>query len=392
MKKKIVLAVLAASMAGSMLAGCGNSKDAAVAASTETVETADTESTEEISEEEYEEEFIPADFVQEQAGVDSFDSYDDVLSYLDGENDGFAYISLDGSTEYVLAVTNTRYSEGDEDGLGKDVSLYAYNESGKLVNVGNAFSDGGEDDPIRCEDGVLYVGGADEYGEMKISTDTNGLFYTKNITRYSAEDGTNTFAGFVRENDDINTSSEDIGISTDEEFDALLASRREKTPIKFWGVEYTSYGNLIAQLPAGYGHTYLTIDGYDGDVLAVTDYTYQWDNGENASLTAYLYVQNGDTVQYLGSVMTGGTGYPIRCENGILYNCNMVQYGEMKVVQNEDGKYALAYTSRGTIKNNANGVSEVETEGDMLGAQEAEIREKIAGMEDVAVVDFDVVS
>ena len=151
------------------------------------------------------------------------------------------------------------------------------------------------------------------------------------------------------------------------------------------------HDDAIAQLPAGYGYTYLTIDGYDGDILAVTDSTYQWDNGENASLTAYLYVQNGDTVQYLGNVMTGGTGYPIRCVNGILYNCNMVQYGEMKVEQKPDGKYELVYTNRGTITNNADGTVEVETEGNLAGAEEDEIRDKIVAMDDVVVVDFTVV-
>ncbi len=405
MKKQMVM-VLTAAMMGTLLAGCGSAESTAPAASAstedtaESAETADTEAAEETSEaaetepaeaEEYEEGFIPSDFIQEQAGIDKFDSYAEILSYLSGDNEGFAYISLDGSTAYVLAVTDTLYSLDDTTAAASSVSLYAYDSDGKLTNVGNAFSAGGKDDPIRCEDGVLYVCSADEYGEMKISKDTNGLFYTKDVSRYSESDGTVSFGGFVRENDDINTSSEDTGISTDEEFEALLASGREKTPVRFWGAEYASYDDVIAQLPAGYGYAKLTIDGYDGDVLAVTDFTYQWDNGENVSLTAYLYVQNGDKVQYLGNVMTGGTGYPIRCENGILYNCNMVQYGEMKVEQNSDGKYALAFTNRGTITNKADGTVEIETEGKLAGAEEDEIRDKIADMDGVAVVDFTVV-
>lgn len=405
MKKQVVLVLLTAMMA-TMLAGCGSSESAAPAAgteeTTEQAEAADTDAAEEAQDTEeaatepseageFDEGFMPSDFIQEQAGVDTFDSYEDVLGYLSGENQGFAYISLDGSTPYVLAVTDTLYALDDTTMAASSVSLYAYNADGKLVNVGNAYSAGGEEDPLRCEDGVLYVCSADEYGEMKISQDTNGLFYTREISRYSETDGTVSFSGFVREDDDINSSSEDIGISTDEEFEALLTSGREKAPIRFWGAEYASYDDVIAQLPAAYGYAYLTIDGYDGDVLAVTDFTYQWDNGENASLTAYLYVQNGDTVQYLGNVMTGGTGYPIRCANGILYNCNMVQYGEMKVEQKSDGKYGLTYTNRGTITNNADGTVEIETEGKLAGAEEDEIRDKIAAMDGVAVVDFTVV-
>lgn len=405
MKKQVVIVLLTAMMA-TMLAGCGSSESAAPAAgteeTTEQAEAADTDAAEEAQDtqeaatepseaEEFDEGFMPSDFIQEQAGVDTFDSYEDVLGYLNGENQGFAYISLDGSTPYVLAVTDTLYALDDTTMAASSVSLYAYNADGKLVNVGNAYSAGGEEDPIRCEDGALYVCSADEYGEMKISQDTNGLFYTREISRYSETDGTVSFSGFVREDDDINSSSEDIGISTDEEFEALLTSGREKAPIRFRGAEYASYDDVIAQLPAGYGYAYLTIDGYDGDVLAVTDFTYQWDNGENASLTAYLYVQNGDTVQYLGNVMTGGTGYPVRCANGILYNCNMVQYGEMKVEQKSDGKYGLTYTNRGTITNNADGTVEIETEGKLAGAEEDEIRDKIAAMDGVAVVDFTVV-
>ncbi len=406
MKKQLVM-VLMAGVMGTLLVGCGSSESTAPAATTEeaadqadtaateTTEAASEETTEEVAAqigetEEFDEDFMPADFVQERAGVDTFDSYDDVLGYLNGENEGFAYISVDGSTPYVLAITDSLYALDDTTSAASIVNLYAYNSDGQLINVGNAFSGGGEDDPIRCEDGVIYACGSDEYGEMKISKDTNGLFYTKAVNRYE-EDGTVTFSGFVRENDDINSSSEDIGISTNEEFEELLASARAKTPVRFWGAEYASYDDVIAQLPADYGYAYLTIDGYDSDVLAVTDFTYQWDNGENVSLTAYLYVQNGDTVQYLGNVMTGGTGYPIRCANGILYNCNMVQYGEMKVEQKADGKYGLAFTNRGTITNNADGTTEIETEGKLAGAEEDEIRDKIAAVDGVKVVDFTVV-
>ena len=406
MEKQIVTVLLAAMTAAS-LAGCGSTESASPAASTEetteqsesTVSDASTEDSQNATDdaaaqttedEEYEEGFIPADFIQEQAGTDMFDSYDDVLGYLNGENEGFAYISLDGSTPYVLAVTDTLYALDDTTMAASGVSLYAYNDDGKLVNVGNAYSNGGEEDPIRCEDGILYASGPNEYGEMKISKDTIGLFYKKDISRYTDSDGTTSISGFIRENDDINSTPTDIEISTDEEFEEMLASGREKTPIRFWGAEYASYDDVIAQLPADYGYAYVTIDGYDGDVLAVTDFTYQWDNDENASLTAYLYVQNGDTVQYLGNVMTGGTGYPVRCANGILYNCNMVQYGEMKVEQNSDGKYGLTYTNRGTITNNADGTVEIETEGKLAGAEEDEIRDKIAAMDGVAVVDFTV--
>ncbi len=407
MKKQIV-AVLLAAMTAASLAGCGGTESASPAASTEetteqtesTVTDASTEDSQNATEdvaaqttedEEYDEGFIPADFIQEQAGTDTFDSYDDVLGYLNGENEGFAYISLDGSTPYVLAVTDTLYALDDTTMVASGVSLYAYNDDGKLVNVGNAYSNGGEEDPIRCEDGILYVCGPNEYGEMKISEDTIGLFYKKDVSRYTESDGTTSISGFIRENDDINSTPTDIEISTDEEFEEMLASGREKTPIRFWGAEYASYDDVIAQLPADYGYAYVTIDGYDGDVLAVTDFTYQWDNGENASLTAYLYVQNGDMVQYLGNVMTGGTGYPIRCTNGILYNCNMVQYGEMNVEQNSDGKYGLTYTNRGTITNHADGTAEIETEGNLAGADADEIRDKIAAMDGVAVVDFTVV-
>lgn len=406
MKKKVVM-ILMAVTAGALLAGCGDSVSTAPAVTTEeAVDKADTlaaaetevsseEATdvaEEIGEaEEFDEGFIPSDFVQERAGVDSFDSYADILSYLGGENEGFAFISVDGSADYVLAVTDTMYALDDTMGAASLASLYAYDNNGKLVNIGGAYSGGGEEDPIRCEDEILYVCSPDEYGAMKISADTNGLFYTKDISRYDDSDGAVAFSGFVREDDDINSFSEDIGISTNEEFEELLASGREKTPIRFWGAEYVSYDDVIAQLPAGYGHAMLTIDGYDGNILAVTDSTYQWDNGENVSLTAYLYVQNGDSVQYLGNVMTGGTGYPIRCENGILYNCNMVQYGEMKVEQKSDGKYGLVYTNRGTLTNKADGTIEIETEGKLVGADEDEIRDKIASVESVGVVDFTVV-
>lgn len=398
--RRITAVMLTMVLAGGALAGCGSAASTDSAA--ETTETADgaveetagdtaetTEAAEDAGTEEEDEMFMPSDFVQERAGTDEFDSYDEIIGYLEGE-EGYAYVSVDGSAAYVLAVSDSLYTM-DGANVSGAVSLYGYNGEGKLVNVGNAYS-GDEAYPIRDGDGTLYVCSETEYGEMKISADTNGLFYTKLIDAEYAEDGTASFSGFVRENDDINSSSEDIGITTEEEFKALFTAMEAAEPIHFWKAEYASYDEAIAGLQSGNGYAYLTIDGYDGEVLALTDFTYTWDNGENAAITAYLYVQNGEKAEFLATVLDGGTNYPIRVENGVLYATGHAEYGEMTITQDENGRNQLTYTKHAVLSYDTDQKATIEIEGDVSASTEDEFYALYDTVADMAPVDFQVVA
>ncbi len=396
--RRLTAVMLTMVLAGGALAGCGSAAaDSAAEETTGTTDAAAEETADDTAEsaeaaentetEAEDETFIPSDFVQERAGMDTFDSYDEIIDYLEGD-EGYAYLSLDGSAGYVLGISDSLYTmDGAE--VSGSISLYGYNSDGKLVNVGNAYASD-EAYPLRNGNGILYVCNDIEYGETKISADTNGLFYTKLIDAEYAEDGSVSLSGFVREDDDINNSSEDIGISTEEEFKALYTAMDEVEPIHFRKAEYASYDEAIASLQSGNGYAYLTIDGYDGDVLAITDFTYTWDNGENASITAYLYVQDGDKAEYLGTVMDGGTNYPIRVENGVLYATGHAEYGEMVITQDDAGRNQLTYTKHAVLTYDADQKATVETEGDVSAATEDEFYALFDTVADMAPVNFQV--
>lgn len=408
-KRQAAAALLTMAMIGTALAGCGSTDGASATESSEAAaeetaedigaeaeEAADAEDTaaeDAAGEEEAEadgEEFMPADFIQERAGTNEFDDYEDILRYLEGD-EGYAYISIDGSTAYVLAVSDELYAWDDNTNAAMGVSLYAYDADGKLTNAGTAYSNGTAY-PIRCNDGTLYVCGSHEYGEMKISEETGGLFYTKLIDVSYADDGTESFSGFVRENGDINEYSEDIGVTTWDEFQALFTAIDDVEPISFYKAEYDSYDAVIAGLKPGDAYAYLQIDGYDGDILAVTDYTYQWDNGENAAITAYLYEETEDgKAQLLASVLDGGTNYPIRCTDGVLYATGHAQYGEMTITKDDSGRDQLTYTRHAVISYDTDQKAAFETEGDVNVTTEDEFYALYDTVTDMAPVDFQIV-
>ena len=51
--------------------------------------------------------------------------------------------------------------------------------------------------------------------------------------------------------------------------------------------EFDSYDELISNMTAGQAYAYVTLTGYEGDVLLITDQTYD-DNGSTAAMMAYV--------------------------------------------------------------------------------------------------------
>ncbi len=403
MKKKTIALVLAMSMVGATLAGCGQS-ESSTAESTQEAAEETAEAAEETTEEAVEEtalegedaeipeeigDLIPADFLQERTGIDEYEDYNDIVSRLEGENEGFAYISIDGSVAYILAITNEMYTMEDGTNAATSVALYGYNEDGKLVNFGNAFTNSTEEKaPIRCDGTALYMVESTNYNVMKIREDNNLLY---NTTYIMVNTDGETLSGFVREDGEYDDSSEDIGISTVDEFNELVKEAEEIAPIHFEKAEYDSYEAIIEELPSEWGYAYINIDGYDGDILAVSNFTYKWDNDENVAITVYLYALNGDKATILGNVLTGGTGYPVRCQDGILYDCGMRQYGEMQVQQDEEGKYVLAHTKLAQLTYAADGTASVTTEGDITASTEDEFYDLLSGADELEVINFELV-
>ena len=363
MKRKYMTWMIAAAVAGNLLTGCGQAAEkkaeettAGSSAQETTQETTAQETAAKEAETEAAGDFIPADFIQEQTNADIFDSYNDIISCLSGENEGFAYIQLTGSTSYVLAVSDHVSAEY---GTATEASFYAYNKEDKLVNVGLAFGD--ENHPLRCDDSTLYACTDTEYGEMQINADSNGLTYTRCMDKNQSEDSKITYSGFVREAAE-GDSTEDHSIETEEQFTALFDKLSDVPAISFTRAAYASYDEIIAQLPVDAGYAYINLNGYEGDILATCTSTYE-DNGVHCGIDATLYVENNGKAELLASIQTGGTAYPVTVDGGILYYNTPRQYAEEDVTTNAEGRYQLNDVKYASVSYDDKGEASFETKG-----------------------------
>ncbi len=372
MKKTYVSLMLAAVVTGSLLTGCGSAstsettkpeEEAATESAGEAAQESGGEAAAETGEDQEPEDsdFIPADFIQERAGKDTFDSYDDVLSYLDGKNEGFAYLSLTGSTPYVLAVSD---KVSTEDSTAVEADFYAFNDDGKLVQVGMAYGD--ETHPLRSDDSTLYACTNTEYGEMQLNSDSHGLTYVKHVEKFQTGDGASSYSGFVREKAE-GDSVETHDVETDEQFAALFDAISDVPPIAFQRAAYSSYDEIISRLPSGAGYAYIRLNGYEGDVLAVSSSTYE-DNGIHCAIDAVLYAENNGRAELLASIQTGGTAYPVTVEDGILYYNRRDQFAQADVTKNADGKHQLHYIRFAAVSYSTDGKASFETKGDISAA------------------------
>ena len=172
---------------------------------------------------------IPGDFLQEQSGKTTFESYDDAIAQLT-TGQGYAYIKLVGSDEEVLAVTDTVF---EADNSAYEISVYAM-QDGEVKNVGNA-SGNGSSYPLRLEDGIIYGGDNHTY-ETYFLSEEYGSLMLKDYIDDGVNTGSNEISGFTREKNSFEDETPDY-TGTAEDFEKLLADREEKPIIEFTAVE-----------------------------------------------------------------------------------------------------------------------------------------------------------
>ncbi len=172
---------------------------------------------------------MPSDFVQEQSGKTSFDSYDDVIAALT-PGQGYAYIELKGSDEKLLAVTDLVF---EADHTAYEASIYGILD-GKVSQL-SVVTGAGSSYPLRVEDGILYSGSNHSYETYFISAEYGGLMMKDSISD-GVDTGTNEFSGFTREENTFDAPTTDY-TGSQEEFDKLLAERENKKAIEFTVVE-----------------------------------------------------------------------------------------------------------------------------------------------------------
>lgn len=171
---------------------------------------------------------IPDDFLQEQSGITSFESYDDVIAALT-PGQGYAYIKLSGSDEEVLAVTSLVL---EADHSAYEISVYGKPE-GKVKQLGIAYGNGSSF-PLRLEDGIIYAGDNHRYDTYFLSKEYGALMVKDSISD-GVDFGTNEISGFTRKSNSFDDFTEFTG--GQEEFDKLIAERDKKPIIEFTMIE-----------------------------------------------------------------------------------------------------------------------------------------------------------
>ncbi len=168
------------------------------------------------------------DFLQEQSGKTSFESYDEVIAALT-TGQGYAYIKLDGSDEEVLAVTDLVF---EADHSAYEISLYGKPE-GQVKQLG-LVSGNGSAYPLRAADGVIYAGDNHNYETYFLSAEYGSLMM-KDYISDGVDTGSNEFTGFTREKNSLDETTDFTG--GQEEFDKLISERENKPVIEFTMVE-----------------------------------------------------------------------------------------------------------------------------------------------------------
>lgn len=83
-------------------------------------------------------------------------------------------------------------------------------------------------------------------------------------------------------------------------------------------VVYDSYDEVISYLTSGQGYAYVKLEGYDGDVLVVSNSLYEYEEGINAAMDCAFYAIIDGKAEYVTAAASDGTARPIAIGDGII--------------------------------------------------------------------------
>ncbi len=166
--------------------------------------------------------FMPGSFVEEKVEKSIFDSYDEILTYLDKGN-AYAYFELEGYDGKLLAVTEETYDDLEGHQAAIEATFYGM-FNGNVRFIGNAFSSGTAY-PIRCDGAVIYAGGNHEYQSEFMNEDGTALIVKDYMYESIDEDGSVSYSGFRRQ---TNTSVDETVPADAEEGGKLFTSLVEE--------------------------------------------------------------------------------------------------------------------------------------------------------------------
>lgn len=181
------------------------------------------------------EEFMPGSFVEEAAGKGQFESFDEVISYLEKDN-AYTTFKLEGFDGEILAVAENTFDDLEGHRAALEAAFYG-KVNGTVHFIGNAFS-GGTAYPLRCDGTVIYSAGNHQYESEFMDANGVVLIVKDYISQSFDDDGNVSYSGFMRETN----TSEDQDIPEDPEeaeklFDSFFDKLDEKPVMNFTVVE-----------------------------------------------------------------------------------------------------------------------------------------------------------
>lgn len=225
MKRRMCITLLATA---ALLSGCGKEQATEVVEfagpeqQTESVETNETVQQEvETEVPDMEDMTILQSFVEEAAGKDTFESYDEVISYLTS-GQAYAYVDVMGYEEPLLLVTESTYDDQNGNQASIDACIYMQGDNG--VQYASVFSSEGTAYPLAINQNLLFQGGNHEIDVLCVSEDTQAIMYLASVYEEFDEDGNAHYGGFIRTNNLVSEDGEQIDTDDAE----VLTQMRER--------------------------------------------------------------------------------------------------------------------------------------------------------------------
>ncbi len=187
--------------------GCGkNSKKDGI--------TLDVQSEGNVSYEEY-----PSNEFEERVKKYSFDSYDEIVNLLDGD-EAYAYIPIMGAKEPILLVTSYTYDNLDGKRAAIDATPYIKYADGK-IRAGGVFTSGSTATPLALtDDGCVIIATHTSVEKDCLGdngTDTPAVMVMSYIyTSYDEELKPESYGGFVRDKNTV-IDNDGVRIAEDDE-------------------------------------------------------------------------------------------------------------------------------------------------------------------------------
>lgn len=312
--KKCLVAIMAAGLSASMLAGCGSS-GALVVDQPDAVITFE-KNGDDINvsvENPWVDAYTEKNLVYNATGLN-------IYAPTDATNVHYSFLNTGDMAQVTYTYDNHDWT-------------FRMQKTDVLTDISGLYYEWAYVDEVQVsgKDGMAYayVDGADDSGMI------DDIYGVQLINWYDAELGI-TYSLSTEGKDlngmDIQVIAENLyALANEDESIDFMDAPNNDFEDRVGKTTFDSYDEIISLLEAGEGYAYINVMGYDGDVLAVTSYVYNDMNGKMATTECALYTTKADgTVRADSIIASGGTANPVAIdEDGVIYtvtHSSLVKY------------------------------------------------------------------